>query len=54
MFFNKFLKKIQHKILHLKTQWIFFHSLGVALKYESKVKKKWSESVKNDTKAGIT
>ena len=35
---------------------IFFHSLGVTLKNRSKVKKKKkrSESVKNDTKAGIT
>ena len=39
--------------MHLEIQLIFFHSLGVALKNGSKVKNR-SESVKNDTKAGIT
>ena len=38
--------------MHLEIQLIFFHYLGLTLKNRSKVKKR-SESIKNDTKAGI-
>ena len=40
--------------MYLEIQLIFFHSSDVTLKNRIKVKKNWSKSVKNDTKAGIT
>ena len=53
-FFNDFFQKIQHKTLHLEIQFIFYRLLRLALKNGSKVKKKCSESAKNDTKTRIT